>query len=206
MQQRSDDWYAARLGKFTASGIGKLMAGGAGKTRAAYLRGIRFERMTGKPASDYTNAAMERGIELEAEARLSYELVTGLTVVETGFVLHPELPMAGASPDGLVGDTGLVEIKCPGWDQHLRTMDGEAVKRDYLLQMQWQMACCEREWCDFVSYHPDFPAPRDMLVQREKRDEEVIALIREAIEDAEAELAAVMDDALPGIDDLEGAA
>jgi putative phage-type endonuclease len=201
--QRSDEWYAERLGKFTASAMGKLMAKGAGKTRDTYLRGIRYERECRKPASDYTNAAMERGIELEAEARLSYELVTGRAVTETGFVPHPELPFSGASPDGLVGDDGLVEIKCPGWDQHIRTRDGEPPKRDYLLQMQWQMACCERQWCDFVSYHPDFPTPGDMLVIRVERDDALIAELRQAVEDAEAEVLAALDGSIPGLDDIE---
>ncbi len=206
MEQRSDEWFAARLGKFTASGISKLMAGGKGLTRAAYLRSIRFERMTGKPSADYTNAAMQRGIELEPEARASYELIYGVTVEEVGLVLHPELPMAGASPDGLVGDDGLIEIKCPGWDQHIRTMDGEPISRDYTLQMQWQMACCGRQWCDFVSYHPDFPSPHDMLVKRVERDDDVIADVCEAIRAAEAEISALLDDAIPGIHDLEESA
>ena len=193
--QGSQEWFESRLGLFTASNMGRLLAGGAGKTRAAYLRAIRFERETGQRSSDYSNAAMERGIELEPEARMSYELVTGCTVIEAGFIPHPEIAMTGASPDGLVGDDGLVEIKCPGWDQHMRTRDGEAIKRDYLLQMQWQMECTRRLWCDFVSYHPAWSAPHDMVVRRVMRDQETIELLRAAVIDADAEVVAAMETA-----------
>ena len=97
---------------------------------------------------------MQRGIDTEPEARAQYAFLADVDVVEVGFVQHPTIEMAGASPDGLVGDYGLVEIKCPDTHTHIRTLDGASIDGKYVTQMMWQMACTGRNWCDWVSYDP----------------------------------------------------
>src|SRR5699024_6818972 len=122
----------------------------------------------------FANTAMQWGIDTEPQARLAYEFHRNLDVVETGFVLHPSIADTGASPDGLVGTDGLVEIKCPLPATHMETLDRRAVPSKYLTQMYWQMACTGREWCDFVSFDPRFPAHMQFFVERVKRDDELI--------------------------------
>jgi YqaJ-like viral recombinase domain len=96
-------------------------------------------------------------------------------VTEVGFIDHPEIAMTGASPDGLVGESGLVEIKCPNTATHLDTLLGGSVHEKYLTQMYWQMACTGCDWCDFVSYDPRLPAGMALFVARVHRDVERIA-------------------------------
>ena len=122
------------------------------------------------------------GIENEPQARDAYEFYTDADVVQVGFVVHPKIEESGASPDGLVGDLGLVEIKCPNSATHIDTLLGEPIANRYLLQMQWQMACTERAWCDFVSFDPRLPGRMRLYVQRIKRDESVIAIITKDVE------------------------
>lgn len=179
MEQRSDEWFAARMGKVTASRIGDLMARtktGYGASRANYAAQLMQERF-GCQVESYSNAAMQWGTETEPRARAAYEFLTGLSVEETGFVDHPHIAMSGASPDGLVGDTGLIEIKCPQTTTHFAALEGASIDRKYLLQMQWQMACTGRQWCDFASYDPRVPMEMQLHVQRVHRDEELIAEI-----------------------------
>lgn len=178
LEQGSEAWKQARLGKVTASRIADMLAKtktGWGASRANYRAQIVAERLTGQPGDSYTNAAMEWGNEKEAEAREVYQLITGSEVVEVGAVLHPEITMALASPDGLVGDDGLVEIKCPNTATHIETLLAEAVPGKYVFQMQFQMACTGRAWCDFVSFDPRLPADMQMFVKRVHCDDELIA-------------------------------
>lgn len=184
MEQRSPEWFAARLGKATASKIADIMAktkSGYSATRGNYAAQLITERLTGNVAESFTNAAMQWGTETEPRARAAYEFLHGVTVEETGFVDHPKLAMSGASPDGLIGADGLIEIKCPNSATHLATLEGAKIDRKYLLQMQWQMACCERLWCDFASYDPRVPLPMQLHVQRIERDNELIAEIESEV-------------------------
>ena len=169
MDQRSDEWFAARLGKVTASRVADVMAktkSGYSASRAGYMAELIVERLTGKQGDSYQNAAMMWGTNTEPLARAAYEAHRGVLVEEVGFVPHPTIPMTGASPDGLVGDDGLVEIKCPNTATHIDTLMGDTVPSKYMLQMQWQMACTGRQWCDFVSFDPRMPENMQLFVQR----------------------------------------
>lgn len=170
--QGSAEWFESRIGMLTASRIGDAIRKSKRETnselKARYDLKVELavERITGKPAEHVVTSWMERGRELEPLARAAYELRTGQEVTQVGFVLHPTIEWAGCSPDGLVGD-GLVEFKCPKPSTHANYLLGEVVPELYVPQMMWQMACCPGyEWCDFVSYCPDFPEPLDLFVCR----------------------------------------
>lgn len=175
--QGSDAWKAQRLGKVTASRIADVVAktkNGWGASRANYAAQLVAERLTGEVAESYTNAAMTWGIEKEPDARAAYEFHTDAEVVEIGFVEHPNIGMTGASPDGTVGSDGLIEIKCPNTANHIETLRGRAVPSKYILQIQWQLACTGRQWCDFVSFDPRMPEHMRLFVRRVPRDERLI--------------------------------
>lgn len=179
MEQRSEEWFAARCGKVTASRIADVMAttkSGYGAARKNYMAQLTIERLTGAVAESYTNAAMQWGTDTEPFAREAYELMSGNLVEEVGFIVIPQM-MAGASPDGLVGDDGLVEIKCPNSATHIETLLSAKVERQYLLQIQWQMFATDRRWCDFVSYDPRLPENLQYFCQRVERDQPLIAEI-----------------------------
>lgn len=178
MEQRSPEWFAARAGKATASKIADIVAktkSGPSASRANYMAQLVAERLSGLPAEGFSNAAMQWGTEKEPEARAAYERHALCTVVELGFADHPTIPMSGASPDGLVGDEGLLELKCPLTATHIDTLLGGTVPKKYMAQMQWQMACTERRWCDFASYDPRLPDEMQLFVQRVERDDAMIA-------------------------------
>jgi putative phage-type endonuclease len=169
MEQRTNEWFQARCGKATASRIADAIARtktGWGASRANYMAELIAERLTGSPAERFTNAAMQWGVDTEGEARMAYGLSTGDDVIEVGFIDHPALPMSGASPDGFVGDLGLVEIKCPNTATHIETLIGQTIPSKYETQMLWQMACTGRRWCDFVSYDPRMPDDMRLFVRR----------------------------------------
>jgi putative phage-type endonuclease len=175
--QGSPEWKALRCGKVTASRVADVVAKtktGYSASRANYLAQLIAERLTGTPAETYTNAAMQHGVDTEPEARAAYEFYQGVTVEQVAFVPHPTIDQAGASPDGLVGADGLVEIKAPNTATHLETLIGQAVPQKYFLQMQFQMACTGRKWCDFVSYDPRMPENMRLFVKRVPRDDKVI--------------------------------
>ena len=175
-EQGTAEWLSERAGKVTASRIASVMAKtktGYGADRANYMADLVAERLTGIPKQGFTNDAMRWGTETEPQARAMYELETGLTVIETGFVPHPVIEGTGASPDGLVGNSGLIEIKCPNTATHIDTLRGSAIDRKYVLQMHWQMICTGRDWCDFVSFDPRLPLEMQMHVRRVERDAEL---------------------------------
>ncbi len=185
--QGSPEWHQLRCGKVTASRVADVVAQNRaktswGKSRDTYMGELIAERLSGIPAESYTNAVMERGKEVEADARAAYEFFRDTPIVQVGFVAHPILKQAGASPDGLVGDDGLVEFKCPNTATHIDTVIRKKIDGRYLTQMQWQMACTERQWCDFVSYDPRLPAGLRMHAQRVKRDDERIAELTTMVE------------------------
>lgn len=176
MKQRTDDWYEARVGKITASRIKDLSAKPkAGRALNALLTTLLSERLTGQAESTYTTAEMAWGIECEPLARVAYELAKFCKVAEVGFIPHPTIPLSGASPDGLVGDDGLIEIKCPSTSTHTNTLLTGEPPKEYLPQMMWQMACTGRKWCDFVSFDPRMPTELQLKIIRVWRDDEVIA-------------------------------
>ena len=186
MDQRTPEWFAARCGKVTASKIADIVAktkeGKASASRKNYMAQLVCERLTGKPKEGYSDAAMQWGTDQEPFARDAYSAKTGELVTEVGFVNHPRIAMSGASPDGLVGADGNVEIKCPETAQHLEYLLDRKPPQKYYDQMQWQMACCMTQWCDFVSFDPRMPAELQLLVVRIKRDEDRIKLLEAEVE------------------------
>jgi putative phage-type endonuclease len=188
MEQRSPEWFAARCGKATASRVADITAktkSGPSALRANYAAQLVAERLTGKTQEGFSNAAMQWGTDNEADARAAYAFWNDAQVAEVGFVPHPNIGMAGASPDGLVGDDGLVEIKCPNTATHIETLLNGGIPAKYHVQMQWQMACTGRQWCDFVSFDPRMPESMRLFVQRIHRDDERIT-------ELEAEVAAFL--------------
>lgn len=176
MIQGSEEWFAARLGRATASRFEDLLATtktGVSASRANYRAQLVCERMTGKAEESFESAAMKWGTENEPFARMAYEAETGLIVEETGFIQHPEL-MAGASPDGLVGTDGGFECKCPNTATHIETLL-KGMPTKHAPQVQGCMWLTGRKWWDFVSYDPRMPEKLQLYIQRIPRDEEYIA-------------------------------
>lgn len=175
IEQRTDDWYAARLGKVTASSLHKVLSKtktGYGADRGNYMTQLVLERITGAKADSYSNSAMQWGVEQEPFARAAYEATRGVMVDEVGFIPHPTIKDAGASPDGLVGDNGMVEIKCPESKTALECWLSEnPVEAKYFAQMQWQMRCADRSWCDYVVFDPRMPAKAQLFIKRVERDD-----------------------------------
>ena len=175
IEQRTDDWYAARLGKVTASALHKVLAKtktGYGADRGNYMTQLVLERVTNSKADGYSSAAMQWGIDQEPFARAAYEATRGVMVDEVGFIPHPTIKDAGASPDGLVGDDGMVEIKCPESKTALECWLSEnPVEAKYFAQMQWQMRCADRSWCDYVVFDPRMPAKAQLFIKRVERDD-----------------------------------
>ena len=190
-EQRTTEWFQARLGKVTSSRVADVIAKtktGYSASRENYMAQLVVERMTNKISGSYTNAAMEWGVANEKFARAAYELKMDIMVDETGLVDHPTIPMAGASPDGLVGEDGLVEIKCPNTATHIETLLSGEPDAKYIKQMQWQMSCTGRAWCDFVSFDPRMPENLRLFVKRVQRDDSLIAELEEEVRKFLAEL------------------
>ena len=183
MEQRTDDWFAARLGKVTASRVADVIAKtktGYGASRANYMADLVVERLTGQKASSFSNAAMEWGTEQEPNAKAAYAAKTGILVEDVGFIDHPTVAMSGASPDGLAED-GLVEIKCPNTATHLEYIFDGKPPQKYVTQIQWQMACTGKPWCDFVSYDPRLPERLQLLVVLVPRDDDYIKMLEQEV-------------------------
>lgn len=184
MEQRTEEWFAARCGKVTASRVADIIAKtktGPSASRENYLAQLVCERMTGKPAESYSNAAMQWGTEQEPFARAAYEGVKDVLVEEMGFAVHPTIEGAGASPDGLVGLFGLVEIKCPNTATHIQTLLDQKVPEKYITQMQWQMACTARQWCDFVSFDPRMADGLQLFIKRVEYDPIYVAQLEKEV-------------------------
>lgn len=174
LEQGSEEWLRARCGLVTASRVADVVAktkSGWGASRANYMAELIAERLTGEPATRFTNAAMQWGTETEPQARAAYEFFHDATVVEVGLVKHPTITQSAASPDGLVGADGLVELKCPQTATHIETLLAGKIPAKYDTQMQWQMACTGRQWCDFVSFDPRLPGDLSMFCRRVMRDD-----------------------------------
>ena len=173
----------ARVGKVTASRVHDIIAttksGGFTAGRKNYLAELVAERLTGTPAPSYQSAAMAYGIECEAEARVAYvrqssSMIEVVKVEEVGFVPHPTIKDAGCSPDGMVGKDGLIEIKCPNTATHIDTLLRGVIPVEYISQMQWQMACTGRAWCDYVSYDRRLPEHMRLWVHRVPVDPKIV--------------------------------
>jgi putative phage-type endonuclease len=178
IEQGSAEWHQQRIGKLTASRIADALARtktGWGASRANLMAALVAERLTGVSQDSYTNGAMQWGIDTEPKAKAAYEFRNDIDIAPAGFVPHPLIAMSGASPDGYVGDDGLIEIKCPNIATHIETLLGAEIDGRYVKQMQWQMACTGRAWCDFASFDPRLPPEMQLHVRRVHRDDKLIA-------------------------------
>jgi putative phage-type endonuclease len=177
VEQRSPEWFAARLGVPSASNFGKVITPGGKKSTQVegYLNRLVADILTGRSEQQEPNEAMQRGTELEPEARAYYELIAG-PVEEIGFCIHDD--GFGCSPDGVVGD-GLLEIKCPLAHTQVEYLRDGVIPSIYIPQVQGQMLVMGKQWCDFLSYHPDM---KPMLV-RVERDEKFCATLHEALKE-----------------------
>ncbi len=184
VEQGTPEWFAARLGNVTASRVADVIAktkSGYSASRENYMAQLICERMTCTVAESYTNAAMAWGTETEPLARAAYESLADVLVDEVGYIAHPTIERAGASPDGLIGLFGLLEIKCPNTATHIDTLISEQVPTKYITQMQWQMSCTGRTWADFVSFDPRLPSGLQMFVKRVEFDAEYVAMLKEEV-------------------------
>lgn len=196
MEQGDATWLALRAGKFTGSRFADLMATtktGPSASRANLLTTLALERLTGEPEETYQNEAMRRGTELEPLARGAYEAKTGELVEEVAFVVHPSLPYCGVSPDGLLGDDGLLEIKCPASQaKHLAALRSGAHATEYRWQVQGQLWVTGRAWCDVVSYDPRFPEGLNLAIVRVPRDDVAIKALELACVAAHEEVESIV--------------
>lgn len=200
VEQGSDLWHQLRLGHVTASGIADLMAKtktGESESRRKYKVKLVAERMTGKAQESYSNAAMEWGVEQEQYAAMAYELKNNVLLDKTGFWLHPSIKWLGVSPDRLVGNDGLVEIKCPNTTTHIDYILDDVVPARYYKQIQCQLWVTNSQWCDFVSYDPRLPEENQLFIKRAYPDE---VFIREM----ESEVLKFLDEVEQMINKLKG--
>ena len=184
VEQRSPEWFASRLGKVTASRVADVIAktkSGYSASRDNYMAQLICERLTGQQGESFTNSAMTWGTETEPLARSAFEAYADVMVEEVGFVPHPRVRDSGASPDGLVGLFGMLEIKCPNTATHIDTLLTQTVPGKYITQMQWQMACCERQWCEFVSFDPRLPQDLQLFVKRVEFNQTYVAMLEEEV-------------------------
>jgi putative phage-type endonuclease len=196
-EQGSAAWFEARLGCVTSSRVADAIAKLKRKDgESAARRNLRYEilceMLTQKPSEHFVSRWMEEGKENEPLARTAYELERNVIVEQIGFAYHNTIKMAGASPDGLVNHDGLIEIKCPKTSTHIEYLINAAVPEDYKPQMYWQMACCDRSWCDFVSYDPRLPEDMQLLIVRLPRSNQVIEQMEKDVSEFLAEVEQMM--------------
>lgn len=178
MKQQTPEWFAARLGKATGSRISDIVAKtktGYAASREDYMFQLVVERLTGNNTVTFSSPAMQWGVEQEEYARAAYEAHMGVLVEQVGSIDHPRIAMSSASPDGLVGYHGMVEIKCPMTKNHLNMFLGQPIAKAYRDQMQWQMAVTGRNWVDYVSFDPRCPDGLQLFIQTVERDDKYIA-------------------------------
>ena len=180
MKQRDPNWYEVRRGRVTASNVSQVLMAPTSQTYINYRSKIVLERLGVVTDDDYISPSMQHGIDVEPQARAAYSLETGNTVTEQAFAPHPKLH-AGASPDGLIGKNGLIEIKCPNTSTHLETLNTGQIKKEYLAQITFQMLCTQRKFCDFVSFDPRMPAEMRLSIQRVELDEKLADKVIEAV-------------------------
>ena len=184
VEQGTPEWFAARLGNVTASRVADVIAktkSGYAASRDNYMAQLICERMTNTVAESFSSPAMQWGTETEPLARAAYESLADVLVDEVGYIAHPTIERAGASPDGLIGVFGLLGIKCPNTATHIDTLISEKVPTKYITQVQWQMSCTGRTWADFVSFDPRLPSGLQMFVKRVEFDAEYVAMLKEEV-------------------------
>ena len=179
--QGTDEWKQLRCGIITGSKIADVTQEKKGTGYANYLAQIVCERLTGCVTETYKNAYMERGNEDEEAARCCYEYVTGNIVEQVAFIKHPTIDCFGISPDGLINDDGMVEIKRKIPAIHIDYILKNRVPPEYVKQMTAQLACSGRKWNDFVSYCPELPENMQLFVCRLERNEEAINAMETAV-------------------------
>ena len=183
-EQGSPEWFAARLGKVTASRVADVLPKikeGESASRKNYKADLVAERLTKQKTLGFSSTAMQWGVETEHQARAAYEVTTGDFVEQIAFVDHPAIVNFGCSPDGLVGDDGLIEIKCPNTATHLEYLEADAPPKKYFIQMQAQMSATGRKWCDFVSFDPRLPDGLELLIVRVNRDDKYIKIMEDEV-------------------------
>lgn len=195
MEQRTPEWYAARLGKITASGIDNILKKtkyGESQYKTRYRLELAIERLTGKQANVVPlNDAMRNGIEREPEARDLFAKISGLDVKECGAYQHPEIKNSGASPDGIVNDGNMdfcLEIKCPAMVNHANNLMETKVPSRYKHQIMWQMACTGMMGCYFVTYNPDYPEDQKLKYLFVERDDKLIKTMEDAVKEFDREV------------------
>lgn len=196
--QGSAEWLAARAGSLGASQVADALAKtakGWGASRANVRAQLVRERLTGKPTETFCSGAMQRGKDLEPQARAAYSFMTGHEVTEIAIVKHPEIAGTHCSPDGLIPAKGLVELKCCGDNRHFEVLDGSPPEDRYVKQCHWQMACTGRQWVDLAYFHPDWPTPMQMVIHRIVRDAAII-------EEMETEVRKFLDEVNEAVADL----
>jgi len=184
VQQGTPEWHQLRLGKVTASRVADILAktkSGPSASRGNYLIELALQRVTKTIEESYTNGAMEWGTQTEPQARVAYEVATGNFVDQIAFVNHPTIAGFGCSPDGLVANDGLIEIKCPNSATHWSYIKANKPPEKYIIQMQAQMAVTGAKWCDFVSFDPRMPERSQLLIVRVPRDSEFILFMQAEI-------------------------
>jgi putative phage-type endonuclease len=198
IEQGSPEWLALRAGKITGSRVGDALRknkdGSFSASRKDYAFDVALERITGESQSpDLSNVkAVQDGKTREPEARDLYSFMTGNDVQQVAFATHDAMSFFGASPDGLIGDDGVLEIKAPTAKKHLQYILGGTVPAEYLYQVMAELSCTGRVWCDFVSYHPSFPAESRIFIKRYVRDEKRMMELEKAVEVFELEVQAIV--------------
>jgi putative phage-type endonuclease len=197
--QGSPEWTQARVGSLGASRIADITArtkSGYGASRANVMAELVCERLTNLPAERFVTPAMQHGIDCEAEARSTYEFELGVTAKTCGLFRHPTIEGTHASPDGLIGDDGCLEVKCPNTATHIETLLSKRVPERYIKQIQWQLACTGRRWCDYCTYDNRMPSELQLWIFRVMRDQKMIdELEREArifLDELDEKVAALM--------------
>ena len=175
-EQRTEDWYNIRKSKMTASNAETIIANGKGLE--TYIYNLMAEYYSSAEKENYINADMQRGIDLEPEAKIEFQFYTGLDIKEVGCVELNEYILA--SPDGLIGDDGLIEIKCPNDSIYFKLLLSNNIKPEYIAQMQMQMYVTDRQYCYFVSYNPNFE--KSLYIKKINRDEEMIDKLKKGLE------------------------
>lgn len=191
LEQGSDAWRQARVGSLGASQVQDALArikSGWGASRANIRALLVAERLTGLPGESYTNAAMQWGVEHETDAREAYAFYGECAVTTIGLARHPTIKGTHASPDGLIADDGLLEVKCPNTATHIETILGGSVPAKYATQCQWQIACTGRSWCDFVSFDPRMPERMRLFVRRLERNDDVVRSLEKDVREFLAEV------------------
>jgi putative phage-type endonuclease len=199
-EQGSQEWLDLKAGYISGSKMSDMMAGGKGLTRETYKMKLVAERLTGKAAAmSFKSAAMIKGNEDEPLAREHYAFMQDVETTQVSFVYHDSIDWCGASPDSLIDDDGILEIKCPNIETHIKYLLEDKIPRDYALQMQWLLTCCARDWCDWMTYSKEMPPRLRAKIVRVYRDEKVI----KSLEDAAKKLNEEIDEIINQLGNLK---